>query len=258
MKRNLLDIVQEILSDLDSDEVNSIDDTVESEQVVTILKSTYYAMLANRDWPHTRQSIQLSSLGDVTKPTYLKLQDGVKSICFVNYNKIKQGETKKTYSKVEYLEPEQFIYKTNLNDSTASNVQSITDFGGIEFFVRNDRAPSYYTSFDDEHITFDSFDSTVDSSVQQSKVQCQAYVTPSWSSSDSFIPDLPESAFPAFVEEAKAKAFFVLKQTVNQKAEQEAGRQNRWLARNSRRVNGGVKYPSYGRGRVNLPGAPKC
>ncbi len=42
MRRTLLDMVQEILSDMDSDEVESIDDTVEAEQVVSILKSTYY------------------------------------------------------------------------------------------------------------------------------------------------------------------------------------------------------------------------
>jgi len=64
MKRTLLDMVQEILSDIDSDEIESIDDTVESEQVVSILKSTYYAMMSNRDWPHLRRSIQISSLGD--------------------------------------------------------------------------------------------------------------------------------------------------------------------------------------------------
>ena len=114
MKRNLLDIVQEILSDLDSDEVNSIDDTIESEQVVTILKSTYYAMIANRDWPHTRQALKLSALGDSSKPTHMKIEDNVKTICFINYNKIKQGETRKNYTKLEYLEPEKFIYKTNL------------------------------------------------------------------------------------------------------------------------------------------------
>ncbi len=45
MKYTLLEIVQEILSDMDSDEVNSIDDTTESEQVATIVKSTYLSMM---------------------------------------------------------------------------------------------------------------------------------------------------------------------------------------------------------------------
>jgi hypothetical protein len=35
----------------------------------------------------------------------------------------------------------------------------------------------------------------------------------------------------------------------DQKAEQESGRQNKWLARKARRVAGGIQYPNYGRNR---------
>ena len=59
MKRILLDIVQEIQSDLDLDEIESIDDTMESEQIVVIVKATYYSMISNRNWPHLRRSIQI-------------------------------------------------------------------------------------------------------------------------------------------------------------------------------------------------------
>ena len=45
MKFTLLEMVQEILSDMDSDEVDSIEDTVEAEQVATIVRSTYLAMM---------------------------------------------------------------------------------------------------------------------------------------------------------------------------------------------------------------------
>lgn len=40
-KRTLLDIVQEILNDMDSDEVTSINDTIESLQVANIVRSCY-------------------------------------------------------------------------------------------------------------------------------------------------------------------------------------------------------------------------
>ena len=55
MKYTLLEIVQEILSDMDSDEVNSIDDTVESQQVASIVRSAYMAIMSNRNW-HTHVS----------------------------------------------------------------------------------------------------------------------------------------------------------------------------------------------------------
>jgi len=51
MKLSLLDITQKILSSLDSDPVNSIDDTVESIQVADIVKESYYSLMAERDWP---------------------------------------------------------------------------------------------------------------------------------------------------------------------------------------------------------------
>ena len=240
-------MVQEILSDMDSDEVESIDDTVEAEQIAGILKSTYYAMMSNRDWPHLRQSIQLTGIGDTTKPTHIKLQEGIKELCFINYNKVKNGETRKRYEAIEYVEPDHFLYKLNLRNNDESNIDVIVDFGGIDLFIQNDAPPKYYTSFDDEYIIFDSYDNTVDTTIQESKIQAQAYVMPDWSTADDFIPDLPEYAFTALVEEAKSRASFRIKQVADQKAEQEAGRQQRWLSRKARRIAGGITYPDYGR-----------
>tara|TARA_R110002020_G_scaffold245614_1_gene459334 strand:- start:3326 stop:4069 length:744 start_codon:yes stop_codon:yes gene_type:complete len=247
MKRNLLDMVQEIQSDLDLDEIESIDDTMESEQIVVILKATYYSMMSNRNWPHLRRSIQIEPYSDVTKPTHMKIQDEIKELCFLNYNKANASDTRKKYEGIKYLQPDEFIHKTNQNDDSQPTVTTVQDPGGVELFVRNDRAPTYYTSFDDSTLVFDSYDSGVDSSLQQSKVQAQAYVIPAWTSSDTFIPDLPDDAFTALVEEAKSRSSLRLRQVADQKAEQESGKQNRWLARKARRVSGGIQYPNYGR-----------
>lgn len=248
MKRTLLDIVQEILSDLDSDEVDSITDTVESEQIATIVKATYYSMISNRLWPHLRRSIQIDSYSDVTKPTHMKIQDEIKELCFINYNKAKLGDVDKKYESLTYLQPDQFIHKTNQEKSSQANVLTVVDPGGIDLLIRNDKAPTYFTSFDDSTIILDSFDSEVDTTTQNSKVQAQAYVIPAWTHDDTFIPDLPDDAFTALTEEAKSRASARLKQMPDQKAEQESTRQNRWLARKARRVAGGIQYPDYGRG----------
>jgi hypothetical protein len=249
MKRDLLDMVQEIQSDLDLDEIESIDDTMESEQIVVILKATYYSMISNRLWPHLRRSIQIEPYSDVTKPTHMKIQDEIKELCFLNYNKAKATDTRKKYSVIKYLQPDEFIHRTNQNNDSEANVTTVVDPGGIDLFVRNDTAPTYYTSFDDSTLVFDSFDSGVDTTLQQAKVQAQAYVIPAWSSADDFIPDLPDDAFTALVEEAKSRASLRLRQVADQKAEQESGKQNKWLARKARRVAGGIQYPNYGRTR---------
>lgn len=253
MKQTLLEMVQEILSDIDSDEVESIDDTVEAEQVVKILESTYRAMMSNRNWPHLRRTLQVTSFSDVTKPTHMRIPEGVKELCFINYNKQKELGAKKVYQGVTYLDPDKFIHKTNQEDSTSDDVLEVVDTGGIELLIRTDRAPTYFTSFNDQDLIFDSYDSELETNLQGSKVQAQAYVMPEWVAEDDFIPDLPEDAFSAFVEEAKAKASYKIAQKLDEKAQQEADRQQNWLARKSRKVAGGVQYPSYGRGRVSIP-----
>jgi hypothetical protein len=70
---------------------------------------------------------------------------------------------------------------------------------------------------------------------------------PKWVHMDDAIPDLPEEAFAALEEEAKSTAFVAIKQMANQKAEQKAARQNRWLSRKAWRAHGGIQYENYGR-----------
>jgi hypothetical protein len=246
-KKTLLKIVQDILSDMDADNVNSIDDTIESQQVAQIVESTYYEMLGNRNWPHLGKVIQLDSLSDLAKPNYLKLPDNLKELSFFKYEKQKQDETKIVLHDVIYKEPDSFLRFVSARNSDNDNVQVVNDFGGTKLLIFNDKAPSYWTSFDDTHLVTDSYDSAVESTLQSSKSQCQAYIIPSFTQSNSFIPDLPIDAFPALIEEAKSTAFFVLKQMVNTKAEQKASRQQRWLSRKSWRAKGGITYENYGR-----------
>jgi hypothetical protein len=246
-KMSLLEIVQDILNDLDSDEVNSIDDTFESVQVAQMVKSTYIALMSNRNWAHQRQAIQFTASGDTALPTHVTVQTGIKEIIFINYNNIQEGETRKRYTKMTWLEPDDFLRMLNQRNNDESNVDVILDPTGVELMIRNDINPRHYTTFDDETIIFDAYNQAIDATIQSSKIQAQAFVMNEWVHDDDAIPDLPEEAFTALLEEAKSRAMFKLKQTNDAKAEQEAGRQQRWLARKNWRVNGGIKYPDYGR-----------
>lgn len=248
MKLSVLDMVVDIMNDMDSDLVNSIDDTVESQQVAQIIKSSYLAMMSNRNWPHMRKLISLIPSSDTALPTHMRLDDKCKELIFINYNKAKIGETSLNYSPVKWLDPDDFLRMSNTRKSEEDRFDIITDVTGIQLVIQNDRAPQYYTSFDDNFIVFDSYDSAVDDSLQSSKVQAQGYIYPTFTMVDDFVPDLPDEAFIALLEESKSRAMFKLKQMVDQKAEQEAARQNRWLSRKAWRVNQGNIYPSnYGR-----------
>ncbi len=247
MKKTLLELVQDILSDMDSDEVNGINDTVESAQVAQIVRATYEAMLSNRDWPHLKRGVNLTPFSDPAFPTHVTVPDNIKRLISINYNKIRVGETRKNYQPVDWVDPDDFLRMTNAEDSTSAKVDVITDPSGIELLIRNDKAPTKFTSFDDKTLVFNSYDSSVDSSIQSSKIQARAYVFPTWSHVNSFVPDLPAEAFTALLEEAKSRAMIKLKQVSDPKAEQEARRQQSWLSRNDWVVNGGIKYPNYGR-----------
>ncbi len=246
-KKSLLGIVQEILSDMDSDFVNSIDDTDEAGQVAQIVMSTYEAMISNRNWPHTARVINLTPSADSLLPTYMRIEEDVKEFISIFYDKHQLGDARLRYQEVFWKEPDDFLRYTNNRDSTAANINIITDVSGVKFLAQNNKAPSYYTSFDDTTLVFDSYDNTVDSTLQATKTQARAYVMPEFRLEDDFIPDLPQEAFSALIEEAKSKAQFKLRQMNDTKSEQEAQRQQRWLSRKAWRVNGGIEYPNYGR-----------
>jgi hypothetical protein len=245
-KMTLLEIVQEIMSDMDSDEVNSINDTVESLQVARVVRSTYENVVTGREYPHKNTLLKLQASGDVSKPTHMKLPENVIELLSINYNKKKLADTKEKYSEVKYLTPEEFILKTNWRDTSATNV-TIVEEADVELFILNDTAPTYFTSFDDVWLVFDSYDSVVDDTLQESKTQCFGKVQPTFSLEDDFIPDLPVQLFPYFVNEAKSTAFLIVKQMPNQKAEQHSVSQRRRMSQDAWRLTKGIKRPDYGR-----------
>lgn len=247
MKYTLLEMVQDILSEMDSDEVNSIDDTIEAQQVAQVIKTCYFEMIANRNWPHLRKLIQLEPSLDTARPVYLKIPKNVKELEFVRYDVTKATSTNQEWKTLKYKEPLAFLDYVSARNSSNDNVVKVSDYSGVQLLVVNDQAPSYWTSFDDVHLVVDSYDKGVDDTIKQSKTACSAYTNPSWERSDTSVPDLPIEAFPALLEEAKSTAFIALKQVPNQKAEQKAKRQNSWLSRKAWTAKGGVNYPDYGR-----------
>lgn len=248
-KKTLLEIVQSVLNDMVSDEINDIDDTVESQTVASIVQSVYESMLANRNWPHTKSLVQLDALADISKPVYLRMPERLKELISISYDVKKVGETSVRYKDIKYRDPEVFLRIISQRDSDRSTVDEIVDFSGIKLLIQNDKAPDYWTTFDDDYIVFDSYDSSVDTTIAKSKTSCLAYILPLFERSNSSVPDLPAEAFPALIAEVKSTAFYDIKQMPNEKEEKRAVLQNRWLSRKAWRANGGVKYPDYGRKR---------
>lgn len=247
MRRNLLEIVQTILSDMSGDEVNDIQDTEEALQVASIVRNTYLAMMSNTNWPHTRRALTVEALSSSSYPNYIKIVEDVKELISLYYNVRADGDTKDNYKRLTWLEPDDFLYKTNLRASGQANVETVVDHSGIKTFILNDKAPEYYTSFDDVNILFDSYDKIMDSTIQVSKIQALGYIIPAFSLENDFIPDLPVDAFSMLVERSLSACQLKIRSVQDVKAEQEGLRQGRWMSRKAWTVNGGIKYPNYGR-----------
>ena len=252
MKLSLLDIVQDVLNDIDSDEVNSIDDTVEAAQVAAIVKSTYFAMMSNRNWAHLRKPIQLIPTTDLSQPTQVYVKDEIKELIFINYDCRKtpyanpEG-TKAAWVEMKWREPDDFLRITNSYNELDSNVLTVQTEGQLDIKIKTDVSPTIYTSFDDRTLIFNAYDRVRESNLESTYFQAMAYVMPKWIPSDDFVPDLPDEAFSALVEECKSRASLKLRQVADQKSEQESVRQQKWLARKNRRIHNTLDYPNYGR-----------
>lgn len=248
MKKTLLEMTRAILNEMDSDDVNSINDTVESMQVAQIIQGCFQEMVSNRNWPSHRKLIQVDSSGTIDKPTHLKLPTDVTELIFFKYDKTKKAlEGDLQYQEVHYRHPDDFLRLVSSVNENTNNVRRVVDFSGVSLVVKTNQAPMYWTSFDDEYIVCDAYDSNVDDTLKKSKTQCLAYTFPKWVHTDDAIPDLPHEAFAALIEEAKSTAFLTLKQMANEKAEQKATRQQRWLSRKAWKAHGGIRYDNYGR-----------
>ena len=246
-KQTLLDITQEILSDMNSDSVNSISDTIEAQQVVQIIKRTFTNLYNDRKWPHNFQLMKINSLSDSARPTHLKLPENVIEIEWVKYDIRQTEDAPLKYRDLIYMEPKDFVTHVMNRDSTKDYAETVIDIHGVPLVIYNNAMPTYYTSFDDEHLVLDSYDSSVDSVIQQSKTQVFGDIEPVFTLADDFVPDIPAKAFPYFVNEAKSTCFLKIKEVFSQKDEQNSNRQKAWLSRRKRHVANGTKYPNYGR-----------
>jgi len=254
-KMTLLEMVQDIMSDMDSDEINSINDSVESLQVAQIIKTTYYNIIDGKDFPFLYELFQLGTSGSTARPTHMRIPETIIDLDWIKYNCRKSTDTKDFYKKIQYKKPEDFLDITDVRDSSDSNIETVSDATGIKIYVYNDRAPQYFTSFDDDYLVFDAYDSGIDSTLQNSKTQCHGKRSVTFTLDDNFVADLPVQMFSYLLNEAKSTAFVTLKQMANPKAEQMSVSQKRRMSQEAWKLKNGITYPNYGR-KAGVKGKP--
>lgn len=138
----VLQMTQNILSAMSSDEINSIGDTVESLQVATILQNKYYDIVARGDLTLDDQLFQLVPSSNPTAPVMMTLPTGVMRLNWMRYYDT---------NPIDNLQVDQFgAYSHDLNvdlvpsifwTTTSTTSNTITGSGYVTFTIASSSLP---------------------------------------------------------------------------------------------------------------------
>lgn len=289
MKTTLLQMTQDILSSMSSDEVNSISDSPESMQVATIIRSKYFDIVTRVPLPEHEMLLQLDPSLDDISPVLMYVPDGIANIKWIKYfdtnttdgTGVSSGfqhdlntDISSTsggsntappgYLDVTILPNRNFIdltSKFNIEETGVAQFSLSDQSPGknFTFYYRTDRQPQFCTIIKNLYVVFDSYDNTQDSTLQAEKTMVFGLMNPTFDMVDNFTPDLADEQFPLLYNEAKALAFYELKQQPHELALQETKRgwsnvqKNKAVANRPSYFNELPNYGRWGRGGFGVP-----
>ena len=199
MQRTLLQVTQEYLDATSGFYVDSIYDTDESQQVAKLAERVYYKMV--QEFPNllfTMKEMTLDALSDTTRPNYMLLPQDIQKVqeSKVYYNVSKTGGTQ--YKSIQYLAPLAFIERTN--KSEGDNTLLVEGFDENKMVISTNQFPSYFTSFDNKYVVFDSYHSDYDTTLQSSKSKIVASGEEVFYQEDDFIIPIPSHLSEAYLD----------------------------------------------------------
>lgn len=242
-------MVQSILSDADGDDVNSITDTVESDQCARVVRDAFDQIVDQFDAHHYRTNVQLTSTGAST-PNVMLRPEGFYNIEWIRYDRRTTAGGDPKYEIITFLEPDRFIIRTASRAASDSTVDEVTLDSGYEVLVYNNVVPTVWTMMEGyDQIIFDAYDSALETNLQQGKSLAYGVQRPTLSLADASVPDLPSHLAVYLLREARAMYFDLYKSGITpeidrtrRRAEVRAQRLRR-IAKNQDNDNA----PNYGR-----------
>jgi hypothetical protein len=235
MNRTLLAVVQELLSSLDSDEVNGINDTEEAMQVATIVEAVYMDMVSDLEVNEVNDMFRLWQ-GRSEAPASLILPPYVNDMDWVKYNGLI----------LKYVPFEEFLTSTVTG---GDKLQTVASKIGEEWRVRfySDRDPECFTVLDDNLLILDACQ---DDRSMPSKSLAFGKLFPEFKKQNDFIIPLSVRHMRYLVNRAKVRAFGELKEAQNQEAAAESRLQRLAIRRKEETVANDTLFnrrPRYGR-----------
>lgn len=200
IKLTLLQLVQDMLVAIDSENVNAVDETEEAEMCVGIANRAFEGMVGPKyRWKHLRQSCRLSTTANFNEMT---LPTG--TIAFDPYSLYYSGKL------ISWVDPDEFMYRTE--DRTVDGT-AIVLIGENKIDVGDD--PQFFTSYDDETLVFESIPDNT-SGLVSANTHGIAFVAPtSRLTTSAQVFDLPAVAYPALTSRCLSMAIRELKGDTN-------------------------------------------
>jgi len=223
MDRTLLYTVQRVLEKLNLDPVNSINDTEDAMLVAREAESTFYDLMTRAEWKDKEDLIEVESVSDLDNPTMLHLGGEVHKITSFRYDVTSDTDENKVIRRLIWLDPEEFLKRSYTLNTSMDNVQE-SNYKDIPIFIRNDKAPEYYTSFDNEYLVLDSYDSAVEDMVQGDKAICYGTVVPEWTEYDEFVIPIQDSLYPLYLAMLASACSIYLNSEISQEDERRQAR----------------------------------
>lgn len=252
MNRTLLKLTQDILSAMDSDEVNSIGDTVESRQVANVIEVSYNNICARTEFPEHKELFELQATGDPLKPNLFYIPQSVDTIDWLKYNEVDGGRWKElTFKSPDWFIEDMYNFGVDWNnDARRSNYTLNSGDSSIEIYYQNDLDPTYYTIIPHVGVILNAVDLRYQDTAQ--KTRTLAYGTKNYNFiyEDNFTFALDNVHMNILTQEAKSLAFAELKQTTHALADRSA-RESRITAQRRKDAGNSTQFyrqlPNYGR-----------
>ncbi len=194
MKLTLLEIVQDMLTATDSENVTGVGQTEDAGMCVNIANREFERLISGYRWRHTRTLGKLevtSNLNEMTLPTT--------AIALDPNTMYYAGD------RVYWMDHDRFLAYTITRNTSESNISEVNNV-----HVYTDRNPQYFTSFNDSTIVFDSYPNS--SGLLKANTDVMLYDHPtSRLTADGEYFDLPPQAFPALTQRCIARAILEIK-----------------------------------------------
>lgn len=242
----LLELVNTVGESMDYETYNDIGETPESERITRICRTVFAKLLSTFGWKHLHTLARLEGLSDPNQPMLMKIPTEISRVHSVWYDRTPGDEDDLKVGNIAYLEdPQDFLRRIYQRKSTDDNVEEYETQDGLPLLIFTDRAPKFCTSFDDNVLVFDAYNSSVESTLHANKSMVYGVKAGAWQNENTFIPPLPAEHFPMYLSKCIVEANEKLRQ-VRMGGEQRDYNEMKNRMRRTQRVEEIERKPNYG------------